>query len=102
MCVQMPSLFELLSQSVGKSVGQLEQDAIRAWVEKEVDLIDHAVMELAWKYGVHSPDEMEEKIRAGKIDGHPAWEDAIKWENMEEYKVTLLGAVVKMHESTVL
>ena len=41
-------------------------------------------LEILKRYGVNSMKELEEKIRKGEIEEHPAWEDLITLENLEE------------------
>jgi len=41
-------------------------------------------LEILRRYGVSSAKELERKIRRGEINEHPAWEDLITLENLEE------------------
>ena len=41
-------------------------------------------LEILKRYNVNSAKELEEKIRKGEINEHPAWEDLITLENLEE------------------
>ena len=41
-------------------------------------------LEILKRYNVNSAKELEEKIRKGEINEHPAWEDLIALENLEE------------------
>jgi len=41
-------------------------------------------LEILKRYNVNSAKELEEKIRKGEINEHPAWEDLIMLENLEE------------------
>ena len=41
-------------------------------------------LEILKRYGVNSAKELEEKIRTGNVNEHPAWEDLITLENLEE------------------
>ncbi len=41
-------------------------------------------LEILKRYSVNSAKELEEKIRRGEINEHPAWEDLITLENLEE------------------
>ncbi len=41
-------------------------------------------LEILKRYNVNSVKELEEKIRKGEINEHPAWEDLIMLENLEE------------------
>ena len=41
-------------------------------------------LEILKRYKVSSTKELEEKIRSGEVEEHPAWEDLITIENLEE------------------
>ena len=41
-------------------------------------------LEIFKRYNVNSAKELEEKIKKGEINEHPAWEDLITLENLEE------------------
>jgi len=41
-------------------------------------------LEILKRYSVNSMKELEEKIRKGEVEEHPAWEDLITLENLEE------------------
>ena len=41
-------------------------------------------LEILKRYNVNSAKELEEKIRRGEVEEHPAWEDLITLENLEE------------------
>ena len=40
-------------------------------------------LEILKRYGVTSAQELEEKIKEGAVEEHPAWEDLIAVENLE-------------------
>ena len=40
-------------------------------------------LEILKRYNVNSAEELEEKIRKGELNEHPAWEDLITLENLE-------------------
>jgi hypothetical protein len=41
-------------------------------------------LEILKRYNVNSAEELEDRIRKGEINEHPAWEDLITLENLEE------------------
>jgi len=41
-------------------------------------------LEILKRHNVKSAKELEEKIRRGEVNEHPAWEDLITLENLEE------------------
>lgn len=84
---------EQLSQALGIAPDTLQREALKAWVLGELARLDGEIAQMVVKYGARSPDEVEEKIRSGTLKGHPAWEDAIRWEGLEEHRSKLLGAL---------
>lgn len=82
-----------LSRLVGADPAALEADAAFSWVAGELAGADRELAAYARKYGVASPSDLERLIREGKIEGHPAWEDAIDWSNLIAYREKLLAAV---------
>ncbi len=76
----------------------IEKIAIKEGIEKEKLIVLSLIayldekkrkyigerLEILRRYGVSSAEELEEKIRKGEINEHPAWEDLIVLENLEE------------------
>ena len=58
----------------------MESGAI-AYLERELRLAERDIADLRDRYGVLSPQQLEQLITVGKIYSHPAWEDLIVWEN---------------------
>ena len=42
------------------------------------------INEIKTKYNVKSANELEKKVEKGSVEEHPAWEDLILLENLEE------------------
>lgn len=75
----------------------IEKIAIKEGVEKEKLMVLSLIaylnekkkkymeerLEILKRYNVNSAEELEEKIRKGEINEHPAWEDLITLENLE-------------------
>ena len=75
----------------------IEKIAIKEGVEKEKLMVLSLIaylnekkkkcmeerLEILKRYNVNSVEELEEKIRKGEINEHPAWEDLITLENLE-------------------
>jgi hypothetical protein len=87
----MASLWDEISATVQKSTHQLEAEALRAWLRQELAETDREIIEYVRKYRVTHPEQVENAIRNGKIDGHPAWEDMIDWMNPIAYREKLLA-----------
>ena len=89
-----------ITRKVSKELGIPEEELIEkgliAFLEKELHLAEQDIANLRNRYGVSSPQQLEELISARKIYSHPAWEDLIMWENilqhMEKVK-KLLGRI---------
>ena len=64
---------------------ELEKKSILSFVTHEVRLANWDISDIEERYGVSSRIELEEKIKTEAIMSHPAWEDLIHWENLEEY-----------------
>lgn len=75
------------------------QEIIEAWLVKKMTEIDQKIANLAQRYGTASPDEIETLIRNGTIPGHPAWEDVIRLEGLEEYRQKLRQQIAGMKKS---
>ena len=86
----MSAVWETLASTAHRDREQIEQEAARAWLEREPRETDQEIMAYIRQYTVRTPEEIEEKIRAGRIEGHPAWEDSIAWSNLLTYRDRLL------------
>ncbi len=56
------------------------------WLREELINVDLEVQQYLDTYHVSTPAELEEAIRQHAVEEHPAWEDLIGWENMEDYR----------------
>ena len=87
---QVLAVWETLASTVHRDREQIEEEAACAWLERELRETDREIMAYVRQYAVRTPDEIEEKIRIGRIEGHPAWEDSIAWSNLLTYRDHLL------------
>lgn len=55
--------------------------------------------ELLSRYDVSTPDELEKKIESGDVKEHPAWEDLITLENLNETISHLDEYQGKLHQA---
>lgn len=67
----------------------LTKRSLIAFLEHELRLAEEDIANIRDKYLVSSKSELEEKIKNKKISSHPAWEDLIAWENLEDHIVSL-------------
>ena len=54
-------------------------------VEKEIRLAEEEIATLRERYDALTKEELYAAIEAGRVAGHPAWEDHIVWKNNEEH-----------------
>ena len=89
----MARVIETVARRLGVSPERLEREAIEVWLKRRLALVEAEIAEILAKYGVRSIEELEEYIRKGKVDEHPAWEDLITLERLLEEKKKLSEAL---------
>ncbi len=68
-----------------------------AYLLKELRLVEEDLADLRDRYALLSPQELEEKIKTSSVPPHPAWEDLIRWENLEAYRQKLTDLLEAFH-----
>lgn len=86
----MASSWDKVGAAIHKTAQEVEAEAFDAWITREMIETDCEILEYVGRYRVTTPEEIEKAIRAGRIDGHPAWEDLIDWLNLNQYREQLL------------
>jgi hypothetical protein len=71
----------------------LQHQALVCWILAELAKTDQEIVEYIQKYGVFSPEMLEQMICDKRVDGHPAWEDSIDWRNLQDYRKKLLDSL---------
>ena len=84
------SIWSTLSTKVNIDEEALQIRALSCWILSELAKTDQEIAEYIQKYGVSSPEMLEQLISDKRIDAHPAWEDLIDWSNLQEYRNELL------------
>ena len=87
------AVWDTLASTTHRSRKQIEEEAASAWLERELRETDREIAAYVRQYSVRTPDEIETLIRVGTIEGHPAWEDRIAWDNLLAYRARLLDAL---------
>jgi hypothetical protein len=64
---------------------ELVTKSVLSFVAHEIRLAEWDIADIKDRYGVSSRAELERKIKAKEVYSHPAWEDLIHWENLEDY-----------------
>ena len=75
-------LIEKISKSLGVPPDTLVTGGIKEYLKTMLRATRAETHEIETRYQVNTPKELEEKIKKGKIDEHPTWEDLIQYENL--------------------
>lgn len=92
------STLRQLSLQLGVPESILLQEALETWLFNKIAEVDHRIAKISQQYGSASPDDIEVMIREGTLEGHPAWEDAIRLEGLLDYRQKLWQQVIKTGE----
>ena len=76
------SMIEEISRYTNTDKGTLITKGIRSFLKEKKKNIMLERLKLLSRYESRSSDELERKIKDGKIGEHPAWEDLIVVENL--------------------
>ena len=76
-------IMEKVAADTGITIDKLTVSGFLALLREKRRKIMIDKLDILVRYDVASADELETKIRAGKIPEHPAWEDLILLENLE-------------------
>jgi len=80
----MTELVDRVSKALGVSRDELVKRGVAEFLQAQLRACLAELHELEVRYGVKGSKELEGKIRGGFVDEHPAWEDLIVLENLEE------------------
>ncbi|MEW6772054.1 MAG: hypothetical protein AB1330_11805 [Bacillota bacterium] len=79
----------MLNQIVGEVEGVLGvsgeaiiTEGLKRFLTAKIEENEKIMRELAARWGVADYLELEEKVRRGEVQEHPAWEDVILWEQL--------------------
>lgn len=82
--VENTAIVERLSRVLGVPPDELVRKGLEEFLEAQLRICFAEINEIKTRYEVKSMAELEKKIRKGDIAEHPAWEDLIVLENLEE------------------
>jgi hypothetical protein len=91
-------IVEEVAKRLGIEPGRLERDAVRLWLLRRLRLVEAEIAGILARYGAGSAGELEEMIREGRVPEHPAWEDLIALERLEEERRRVLEALRHVEE----
>lgn len=76
---------EQMAQVLTVSPAELQRRSLQAYVERERRLARLDIADLQDRYGVRTAAELASGIEQGTVHSHPAWEELIEWERIEDY-----------------
>jgi hypothetical protein len=83
-----PTLEEM-AQELNIPPENLWKASLRAYIARELRLIELDIADLQDRYDVLTPKQLEASIQSGDIYSHPAWEELIEWENLLAHRERL-------------
>ena len=72
-----------VSRALGVSRDELVKRGVEEFLQAQLRACLAEIRELEVRYGVKGSGGLEEKIREGVVDEHPAWEDLIVWRTLK-------------------
>ena len=82
--VEATAIVERVSKALGVSPDELVRKGVEEFLQAQLRACSAEIRELEARYGAKSASELKEKISKGIVREHPAWEDLIVLENLEE------------------
>lgn len=80
---------QIIAQALQLPPTELVQRSLISFLEREIRAAQMDVADFQDRYGVRTVDELHVQIERGDVYSHPAWEDAIEWENLEAHLARL-------------
>jgi len=78
------AMVERISKVLGVPPKELVKKGLEELLQAQLRACFAEIAEIKNRYDVKSASELEEKIAKGSVQEHPAWEDLILLENLEE------------------
>lgn len=78
------AMVERISKVLGVPPKELVRKGLEELLESQLRSCFAEIHELRTRYEVKNAKGLEKKIRNGAVEEHPAWEDLIVLENLEE------------------
>jgi hypothetical protein len=87
--VKSGAVVERVSKVLGVPPEELIVKGVEEFLQAQLRMCLTEIQEVKTRYGVKDVVELKRKIREGVVEEHPAWEDLILLENLEERARTL-------------
>ena len=96
----MKALLSRLSKELELTEERILDESISVFLDKELRDASAEILKIKSQFKVSNPKELKNKIEAGKIDEHPAWEQLIYWENLNKKIKVVNNWTQKLHISS--
>jgi len=94
------SLLSRLSKELEIPEKKMLDKSLNVFLDSELRNTSAEIMQIKKQFKVSSPKDLKNKIEAGKIDEHPAWEQLIYWENLNKRIKVVNDWMQKLHISS--
>ncbi|HOU15742.1 MAG TPA: hypothetical protein PKZ84_21780 [Anaerolineae bacterium] len=74
-----------IAQQLRLSPEELIQRSLASFLDREKRTVQMDIADLQDRYRTRSSADLRTRIENGEIYSHPAWEEAIEWEQLEAY-----------------
>lgn len=85
MTVSIQMVAQQLQLSPDDDSSCLIQRSLISFLERETHAVCMDIADLQDRYNARSATDLRAKIERGDVYSHPAWEEAIEWEQLEMY-----------------
>lgn len=76
---------ERVARELNMPLDGLMQRSLQAFLRQESRAVQMDIADFQDRYGAATAGELRAQIEQGKVYSHPAWEDAMEWERLEDY-----------------
>ena len=94
------SLLTKLSKELELPEDKILDESIQVFLDKELRDASAEILKIKSQFNVSNPKELKNKIEAGKVNEHPAWEQLIYWENLNKRVKVVGNWMQKLHISS--
>ena len=78
------SLLSKLSKELEIPEKRILDESLNVFLDAELRNASAEILKIRKQFNVSNPKELKSKIKKGKIEEHPAWEQLIFWENLNK------------------
>jgi hypothetical protein len=78
------AILERVSKVLGVPQKELVRKGLEGLLKSQLRTCSAEINEIKTKYNVATATELEKRLEKGTVEEHPAWEDLIVLENLEE------------------